>query len=128
VSRPGASERLAAVRLKALSSDLLSVPEGDLRRDARLVEDLGLDSLAAIEWGMAIEDEFEVALPDDAWTVTTSYGAVEDLLAGLLAVQAPDAQAADGQAPDAQAPDAQAPDAQAPDAQAPDAQAPDAQP
>ncbi len=71
-------------RLRTLSSGLLSVAERDLVRDARLVDDLGLDSLAAIEWGMAIEDEFDVALPDDAWAVTESYGAVEDLLAGLL--------------------------------------------
>ena len=75
-------------RLRALSSQLLSLPEADLRRDAQLVDDLGLDSLAAIEWGMAIEDEFEVALPEDAWAVTTSYGAVEDLLTALLAARA----------------------------------------
>jgi len=77
-----------SARLRALSSQLLSLPEAELRRDAQLVDDLGLDSLAAIEWGMAIEDEFEVALPEDAWAVTTSYGAVEDLLEALLAARA----------------------------------------
>ncbi len=75
-------------RLRALSSGLLSLPESDLRREALLVDDLGLDSLAAIEWGMAIEDEFGVALPDDAWEVTRSYGAVEDLLHRLLGASA----------------------------------------
>ena len=77
-----------AARLRALSSGLLSLPERDLRRDALLVDDLGLDSLAAIEWGMAIEDEFGVSLPDDAWEVTRSYGAVEDLLLRLLGARA----------------------------------------
>ncbi len=72
-------------RLRTLSAGLLSVPERDLAREARLVDDLGVDSLAAIEWGMAIEDEFGVALPDDAWETTESYGAVEDLLTRLLA-------------------------------------------
>ena len=43
-----------------------------------------MDSLAAIEWGMAIEDEFAVSLPDDAWEQTRTYGAVEDLLGSLL--------------------------------------------
>jgi acyl carrier protein len=71
-------------RLRSLSSDVLSLPERDLRPGAQLVDDLGLDSLAAIEWGMAIEDAFGVALPDDSWAVTTSYGAVEDLLLRLL--------------------------------------------
>ena len=77
-----------AARLRTLSSGLLSLPEHDLRRDALLVDDLGLDSLAAIEWGMAIEDEFGVSLPDDAWEVTRSYGAVEDLLHRLLGARA----------------------------------------
>lgn len=77
-----------AARLRTLSSGLLSLPEADLRGDALLVDDLGLDSLAAIEWGMAIEDEFGVALPDDAWEVTRSYGAVEDLLHRLLGARA----------------------------------------
>ena len=77
-----------AARLRTLSSGLLSVPERDLRPDALLVDDLGLDSLAAIEWGMAIEDEFGVALPDDAWEVTRSYGAVEELLTRLLGARA----------------------------------------
>ena len=75
-------------RLRALSSRLLSVPETDLRRDALLGDDLGLDSLAAIEWGMAIEDEFGVSLPDDAWEDTPSYGAVEDLVTRLLGASA----------------------------------------
>ena len=76
------------VRLRALSCDLLSVPAADLHPGARLVDDLGLDSLAAIEWGMAIEDELGVALPDDAWAVTTTYGAVEQLVRALLASRA----------------------------------------
>ena len=75
-------------RLRSLSSSMLSVPESDLRREALLSDDLGLDSLAAIEWGMAIEDEFGVSLPDDAWEQTRSYGAVEDLLARLLGTAA----------------------------------------
>ena len=80
-----ASSSHTGERLRALSARLLSVPERDLHRDALLVDDLGLYSLAAIEWGMAIEDEFGVALPDDAWARTATYGAVEDLLATLLA-------------------------------------------
>jgi len=76
------------LRLRTLSSAMLSVPESDLRPETRLSDDLGLDSLAAIEWGMAIEDEFGVALPEDAWEQTRSYGAVEQLLARLLGARA----------------------------------------
>ena len=89
VSDPDASPAAdPGARLRTLSSGLLSLPERDLRPEALLVDDLGLDSLAAIEWGMAIEDEFGVSLPDDAWAVTRSYGAVEELLLRLLAARA----------------------------------------
>ena len=53
-------------RLLELTAEQLSVAPAQLGRDASLAEDLGLDSLAAIEWGMAIEDAFGIALPEDA--------------------------------------------------------------
>lgn len=77
-----------AARLRALSADLLSLSAGDLVPAARLVDDLGLDSLAAIEWGMAVEDEFGVLLPEDVWTGTETYGQVQDLLLRLLGTPA----------------------------------------
>ncbi|MDP9497245.1 MAG: acyl carrier protein [Actinomycetota bacterium] len=76
-----------AERLRTLSAGLLSVPAGDLRPDAALSDDLAVDSLAAIEWGMAIEDQFGVVLPDDAWQQVRTYGDVQDLLR-LLGVRA----------------------------------------
>lgn len=89
LSYPGrVSDPDRTARLRTLSSGLLSVPESDLTREALLADDLGVDSLAAIEWGMAIEDEFDVELPDGAWETTTSYGAVEDLLDRLVAARA----------------------------------------
>ena len=73
-----------AERLRALSSELLGVPAAQLRGDAALSDDLAVDSLAAIEWGMAIEDAFGLALPDDAWQQVRSYGDVEELVSRLL--------------------------------------------
>ena len=67
-------------RLLALSAASLEVPPTDLRPDALLGDDLGIDSLAAIEWGMTIEDAFGVALPEDAWGYVRTYGMVEDLV------------------------------------------------
>ena len=45
-------------QLLDLTAEQLSVAPAQLVRDASLAEDLGLDSLAAIEWGMASEDAF----------------------------------------------------------------------
>jgi acyl carrier protein len=74
-------------RLLALSAEQLSVSPASLVRDASLV-DLGLDSLAAIEWGMAIEDAFGLSLPEDAMGRVATYGDVEELVTRLARDQA----------------------------------------
>lgn len=74
-----------AQQLLDLSVEQLSVSPAQLVRDAALSDDLGLDSLAAIEWGMAIEDAFGIALPEDAMEHVTTYGDVEALVRRLAA-------------------------------------------
>lgn len=72
-------------RLRTLSASQLDVSPDELLPDALLGDDLGVDSLAAIEWAMVIEDEFGIAMPEDAWEKTVDYGAVEQLVARLVA-------------------------------------------
>jgi acyl carrier protein len=74
-----------AQRLLDLSVEQLSVAPAQLGRDTTLRDDLGLDSLAAIEWGMAIEDAFGIALPEDAMEHVKTYGDVEALVGRLVA-------------------------------------------
>lgn len=73
-------------RLRDLSARQLDVSAAALTPDALLGDDLGVDSLAAIEWAMVIEDEFGIAFPDDAWEHTRDYGAVEVLVGRLVGV------------------------------------------
>ena len=75
-------------QLLALTAEQLSVSPAQLVRDASLVDDLGLDSLAAIEWGMAIEDAFGLSLPEDAMGRVSPYGDVEELVQRLARDQA----------------------------------------
>lgn len=77
-----------AQRLLELTAEQLSVAPAQLVRDAGLVTDLGLDSLAAIEWGMAIEDAFGVSLPEDALERVSTYGDVEELVHRLARAKA----------------------------------------
>ena len=72
-------------QLLELTAEQLSVSPAQLVADALLVNDLGLDSLAAIEWGMTIEDAFGISLPEDAMERITTYGSVEELVLGLAA-------------------------------------------
>lgn len=71
-------------RLLDLTAEQLSVSPAELTTDAELGDDLGLDSLAAIEWGMSIEDAFGIALPEDAWGYVRTYGMVEELVQRLV--------------------------------------------
>jgi len=77
-------------RLRAVTAEQLSLPPAELRSEARLAGDLGVDSLAAIEWGMTVEDAFGIALPEDAWESVTTYGLLEQLVVQLVADHAPD--------------------------------------
>ena len=74
-----------SARLLELSAEQLSVAPAALVPDALLSDDLGIDSLAAIEWGMTIEDAFGITLPEDAWEYVGTYGQVDELVARLAA-------------------------------------------
>ena len=70
-------------RLRVLSAEQLEVAPAALVPDALLGDELGIDSLSAIEWGMSIEDAFGISLPEDAWGYVRTYGMVEELVARL---------------------------------------------
>ncbi|MDD8048329.1 MAG: acyl carrier protein [Thomasclavelia sp.] len=52
-------------KVKELIVDNLNTEEDKVTIDANLKEDLDADSLDAVELIMAIEDEFEIEIPDD---------------------------------------------------------------
>lgn len=52
-------------RVLSIISDQLGVPEDQVKPDSKFLEDLGADSLDIVELIMAMEEEFEVEIPDD---------------------------------------------------------------
>ena len=54
------------VRVRKIVSKHLGVEEGEVTDDANINDDLGADSLAAVELVMAFEEEFGVDIPDEA--------------------------------------------------------------
>lgn len=54
-----------ADRVKEVIAEQLGVSTADLKPETRIVEDLGGDSLDQVEIVMALEDEFEMDIPDD---------------------------------------------------------------
>lgn len=62
-----AKKRLPSVesRIKEIISDQLGLHEDDVKNDANFVDDLGADSLDIVELIMAMEEEFEMEIPDE---------------------------------------------------------------
>ncbi len=71
---------MAAVedRIKKIIAEQLGVEEDDVVPEAKFVEDLGADSLDTVELVMALEEEFEIEIPDeDAEKIQTVASAVD---------------------------------------------------
>ncbi len=45
--------------------DLFDVDENEITNDTSLVDDLGADSMDSLEITMALEDEFDIEIPDE---------------------------------------------------------------
>ena len=52
-------------RVKSIIVEKLGVEEDEVTKESTLMEDLGADSLDAVELGMAIEDAVGVAIADE---------------------------------------------------------------
>ena len=64
--------------VKKVVVDQLSVDEKLVTPEARFTDDLGADSLDTVELVMALEEEFDIEIPDsDAEKVTTVGDVVE---------------------------------------------------
>ncbi len=65
-------------RVKAIVVEQLGVAETEVTPEASFVEDLGADSLDVVELVMALEEEFDVEIPDeDAEKIATVGEAVK---------------------------------------------------
>ena len=65
-------------KVKAIIVEQLTVAENSVVMDASFIDDLGADSLDIVELVMALEEEFDIEIPDsDAEKVTTVGDVVE---------------------------------------------------
>jgi acyl carrier protein len=69
-------------RVKKVVVEQLGVEEKDVKDDSSFMDDLGADSLDAVELVMALEEEFECEIPDEeAEKITTVAKAAEYIAA-----------------------------------------------
>ncbi|MHB8156019.1 MAG: acyl carrier protein [Desulfocucumaceae bacterium] len=52
-------------KVKAIITEQLGVEEADIKMESSFIEDLGADSLDIVELVMALEEEFDIVIPDE---------------------------------------------------------------
>ena len=71
-------------RVKSVISQQLGVSEAEIKDESHFINDLGADSLDTVELIMALEDEFEIQIPDESaekiTTVKDVVSFIEDKL------------------------------------------------
>lgn len=71
-------------RVRKIVAEQLGTNEAELKNEASFTGDLGADSLDTVELVMALEDEFECEIPDEAAEkITTVQQAIDYVAANV---------------------------------------------
>ena len=71
-------------KVKEIVADKLSISADQVTEDASFIDDLGADSLDTVELVMALEDEFDLDIPDEDAEKLTTVGKAIDYVLGHL--------------------------------------------
>ncbi len=74
-------------RLKNIVVEKLGVDEAEIKPEASFVDDLGADSLDIVELIMAIEEEFNIEIPDEDAEKLTTVGAAVEYIKNKLGIE-----------------------------------------
>ena len=72
-------------KIKSIVSDKLSISEEQITEEASFIDDLGADSLDTVELVMALEDEFNMDIPDEEAEKLNTVGKAMDYILTHLA-------------------------------------------
>ena len=72
-------------KIRGLVAEQLGVDIETLTPEANILEDLGADSLDVVELVMAIEEEFDIEIPDEDAEAMRTLGDVEKYVTGRVA-------------------------------------------
>ena len=67
-------------KVKAIIVEQLQVAEGTVTQEASFIDDLGADSLDLVELIMALEEEFDIEIPDTDAEKVVTVGDVVDYI------------------------------------------------
>lgn len=69
--------------IRAIIAEILEVDEEKITPDARFVEDLGMDSMMALEVLASAEKKYKIKIPEENLTKVTSLRNVVDIVGNL---------------------------------------------
>lgn len=67
-------------KVKATIAEQLGIEEDEITMDSSFIDDLGADSLDIVELIMALEEEFDIEIPDEDAEKITMVGNVVDYI------------------------------------------------
>ncbi|RLE06627.1 acyl carrier protein [Candidatus Aerophobetes bacterium] len=67
-------------KVKEITSEQLGVDDSQITPEAKFVDDLGADSLDTVELVMALEEEFDLEIPDEEAEKLTTVQKVVDYI------------------------------------------------
>lgn len=72
-------------KVRSIVAGQLGVDEQEVRSEASILDDLGADSLDVVELVMALEEEFDIEVPDEDVEAMRTVKDVETYVAGRMA-------------------------------------------
>ena len=75
-------------KVRALIAEQLGVAGGEVTADANILDDLGADSLDVVEMVMALEEHFDIEVPDEDVEELRTVSDVERYVVAAAANQA----------------------------------------
>ena len=71
-------------RIVEIIANQLGIDQDDVTAEASVIDDLGADSLDVVELGMALEEEFDLEIPDEEAEKITKVQNIFDYMANAL--------------------------------------------
>jgi acyl carrier protein len=75
-------------KVTAVVAEVLELEEADVAPDANLIEDLGMDSVLAIDVATALEKHYRIKVPDEQMEALTTPRAIATIVGSLVAANA----------------------------------------
>ncbi|MEF3254276.1 MAG: acyl carrier protein [Deferribacterales bacterium] len=72
-----------AEKVKKIIAEQLNIDEAQVKPEASFIDDLGADSLDTVELIMALEEEFDIEIPDDVAEKIKTVGDAIDQITKL---------------------------------------------